>query len=578
MSRRKRKDRQASPSLFPFLAVLICTMGAIIVLLVLVVKNADVQADVASQTHRDEVEQKKTDLRDRLEVERDLVDSLKELRPELKERLEDSKALVGHLADHISRLREENERLTQQAARLENAAADSHEANQVQARIQELKRKIADATDRLQKKQQEISRLKPSYAIVPASSGGSGTFRRPIFVECSWRGVTLQPYGINLVADDFPSNLGPNNPLDVALLMIRDYWNQLDPDRRQGQPYPLLVVRPSGARAFAAARKAMKSWTDEFGYELITEDLELTYPPADEAFRERLLTAIENARTRQEQLLAAIGRQKVLEQIRRLDSQRGSTGYRASSVNGGFVRESSGQGPSGIAENHDRPMGGNPSRTGFASVKNETLVGNGLGSRKNHAVGGSRFPPDPNNSQDRGSNANGSVPARDSGFKPANQLVRETPSNAKSNALGTAGLSGPGTSGSPSGANSPLGQSLPAESLARTRGKDWALPSKSRNSIQVRKPIKIELNRDNVRIVEIGKGVRTIPFDGSTASAIPEMIEQIWKQIDAWGIAGVNSYWKPELNLYVAPDANGRFEDLRILLSGSGLDLRKVKP
>ena len=43
---RKAQGRQVGGGLFPFLAVLICTMGALIVLLVLLVQQARVNASV----------------------------------------------------------------------------------------------------------------------------------------------------------------------------------------------------------------------------------------------------------------------------------------------------------------------------------------------------------------------------------------------------------------------------------------------------------------------------------------------------------------------------------------------------
>ena len=44
MRRRKKNRTQLSVSLFPFLAVLICTLGVLIVMLVMAVKSADVQS------------------------------------------------------------------------------------------------------------------------------------------------------------------------------------------------------------------------------------------------------------------------------------------------------------------------------------------------------------------------------------------------------------------------------------------------------------------------------------------------------------------------------------------------------
>ena len=56
--------------------------------------------------------------------------------------------------------------------------------------------------------------------------------------------------------------------------------HSLDP-RNEGEPYPLLLVRPDGIMAYECALAAMKSWGPDFGYELINVDWHLNYPPAD---------------------------------------------------------------------------------------------------------------------------------------------------------------------------------------------------------------------------------------------------------------------------------------------------------
>jgi len=53
MTRRNRQD--LAPSLFPFLAVLICTLGTLILLLALLVQKS---ADLAEQTSREELARK----------------------------------------------------------------------------------------------------------------------------------------------------------------------------------------------------------------------------------------------------------------------------------------------------------------------------------------------------------------------------------------------------------------------------------------------------------------------------------------------------------------------------------------
>ena len=63
MSRRDRKG--LSPSLFPFLAVLVCTLGTLILLLALVAQNA---TNAAEQTARNETPERPAPPRDGLTV------------------------------------------------------------------------------------------------------------------------------------------------------------------------------------------------------------------------------------------------------------------------------------------------------------------------------------------------------------------------------------------------------------------------------------------------------------------------------------------------------------------------------
>ena len=53
--------------------------------------------------------------------------------------------------------------------------------------------------------------------------------------------------------------------------------------------------------------------------------------------------------------------------------------------------------------------------------------------------------------------------------------------------------------------------------------------------------------------------------------AVEELVNEIWTQIESWGIAGQNSYWKPQLRITVMPGSHYRFQELRRLLADSGI-------
>ena len=128
---------------------------------------------------------------------------------------------------------------------------------------------IAAAESRLRIERDTARRRKPSYAVVPFQ-GRHGTRRRPVYIECRADEIVIQPAGIVLTGRDFVGPITPGNALAAGLRAMREELAR----RQQAsggdtvKPYPLLLVRPDGVEAYYAARKAIKSWGSEFGYEL----------------------------------------------------------------------------------------------------------------------------------------------------------------------------------------------------------------------------------------------------------------------------------------------------------------------
>jgi hypothetical protein len=119
----------------------------------------------------------------------------------------------------------------------------------------------------------------------------------------------LQPEKLRFTVGDFDGPLGPGNPLAAALRAVREYLLGRHGDSAAaGEPYPLLLVRPEGVVAYYYARTAMRSWGDEFGYELIGQDWRLQFPPPDAELARSVAEAVQEARARQERLIAAAPR------------------------------------------------------------------------------------------------------------------------------------------------------------------------------------------------------------------------------------------------------------------------------
>src|SRR5947207_1126186 len=271
---RKSARQQVGVALFPFLAVLICTMGALIVLLVLLVQQARVDATIAATQIGAGGDEK--ELRERLEDAQWKRELLEKSRAEKSEELTQARARVAHLEEHTQRLEAQAKELLERARsiddgkklRAEDLAAARAEAFRLKAEIERKKKELEEAKKKAGDGQEW-------YALIPYD-GRSGTRRRPIYVECTELGVIIQPEGMLLKAEDFNGPLAPGNPLDSALRAIRDHWERTA-GNKAGQPYPLLVVRPSGVIAFGAAKAAIRAWDDEWGYELISDEKQLDF-------------------------------------------------------------------------------------------------------------------------------------------------------------------------------------------------------------------------------------------------------------------------------------------------------------
>ncbi len=333
MRRKKRGSLPQSVSLFPFLAVLICTFGVLIILLVIVVKAADQQAqdgrDQQQQSHQELVDK----FNDELELQEIRVAGILGIRPELVQKLRSEKSQRAHLQAEIDRLGRDLATISRQLIALESPNG-SVSKQQLAAQLDVLQRQLADETDLLDKKRlASQTNQEKKFSIVPYDAPG-GSPRRPIYIECLADKIVVQPYGIALNGRDFVRPILPNNPLDAALISVREYFlqNKLDD---QDTPYPLLVVRPQGAGTYALARHAIKTWDEEFGYELIPADMKLDFGEPDPQLQKQIELAVNAARDRQDDYVV----QRQLNRSRQNPNvQFAGGGMHASGQFGGFVK------------------------------------------------------------------------------------------------------------------------------------------------------------------------------------------------------------------------------------------------
>ncbi|MGM0487544.1 MAG: hypothetical protein ACQESR_12390 [Planctomycetota bacterium] len=512
---RTRKPVAGGVSLFPFLAVLICTMGALIVLLVLLVQLARVDAS------EDEEDAGRVEDPDALTIQKEDYqwrrDVLEKQRAQVLKKEQEKRLQLSHLEEHIRELEKEWERLREAAAdverRLQSKTVDQEGTRKELRRVREL---IRATEEELEEAREEAANRPPMYAIVPYD-GPHGTSRRPIYLECREDGVVIQPEGVRLPESHFRGPLGPGNPLDAALRAVREYYTRR-PEGHEGDPYPLLLVRPDGVESYAMARSALRSWDDEFGYELVDESMQLKFPEADPTLAELLRKSIADARSRQAALAAAMPSQYGDEQ---------EMGFVASPTRGGFVPAPGMQRKGAARREGGFGQGDDPRYIdGPESAKGEQHVTSAEAEEVERAI-------------------------------------------SKANTQGS-------TQGKPD-ASVGTGHSP----LANKRGQNWALPNATDDATGIVRPLRLAVLPDRLMILpDRGerRGPEVVLIDGEMTESVDEFVSKIWERIEAWGMAVAGGYWKPVLRVDVAEGGESRFQQLKVLLEGSGLEVRRNAP
>jgi len=528
MRRRKKNRIQLSVSLFPFLAVLICTLGVLIVMLVMAVKSADIQSAKKQSEDNSKKLAQIDELNDTVQLDQIRIKGMSSARPDALKKLQQSRSHRSYLEVEVRKINRELEKVIEKWNSLQSEAepefsAEKFSESDGKQRLAKLEDAILEARSEINKKRESNASIKPTTYVIEPYKGSGGTFRRPIFIECLKNEIVLQPSGIRLRKDEFVFPLQPGNMLDSALLANREYWQRYDLVGKEGSPYPLVVVRPAGAETFVLVRRAMQSWDDEFGYELVDGSKVLSFGQKDPQLIEEVELAIEEARGRQRSRLAVMEAQRARDAM--FSSGRSRPGLRVSGGQGGFVSTSMGLG--------DRQN--ELDSEGFASQSNSISSTDQVSSMNSKR--GELATPRPNS----GSESNSPTDV----------------SKARSNVEVGGG-----------GAVKNLQSAL---SIASQRGSNWALPAKTLGATGYVRPIRLVCGPDYLELKAGGVLEGKISTAKGTADAIDPLVEQIWGQIKSWGVAGKNGYWKPQLRVTVLPGGERRFSELNGLLYKSGL-------
>jgi len=437
MSGRRREG--ISPSLFPFLAVLVCTLGTLILLLAMVSQKAS-EAAAASVSHTaappdseetDAQEQAAAVAQASAQLDRQVREAkwyreqTVNMRDEQTAELEQRRDQLAHLEDHLARLREQLRLLT---AEVEASLDDQGTVLTAQATLDQLLTEIEDEQTAIGQLESELQSQTPRIVIVP-HKGPNGTDRRPIYVQCRSDGIYLHPGGQRILRSQLEASSPQANPLDAALRAIRLHAMQSYGDSIA--PYPLLIVSPDGIETYGLARSAMNSWDDQFGYELVPDGVELAFPPADPVLEDKVAAAIGQAVAQQEALALRSG-------------GRGRGGNPNGNGTGGSPAVSPTAPPVGVPQ---RSHGGLPAASSYADLNgsNDTDSFGEYGSGKNAASGGGKTSGEDGTGDSATAGnalAAGSAEprsAQEGSFQPAAQPAADQPSAAQPNAAALAG-------------------------------------------------------------------------------------------------------------------------------------------
>jgi len=303
MSKRSRHGNDYAPSTFPFLAVLLCVIGALILLLVINVTNSRASAKKQVESELSEAIEQAKEQSDYLVS---ISEELNARREQVKRQIELRRSELTRTEDHIKRLEEQLKEAMARLQSLDDPASSKLDAKDKQSRIEQLKAQIELEKQKLAEKIEKRKDQTPAFSIIPYE-GANRTTRRPVYLECIDQGVVIQPEGILISMEDLGPPHGPGNPLDAALRVLRNAYQARDADYGITiPPYPLLIVRPEGIHSYALARAAMSGWDDQFGYELIDAQMEMAYPDGIPELKTELTKTLAVAKDRQRALVAAL--------------------------------------------------------------------------------------------------------------------------------------------------------------------------------------------------------------------------------------------------------------------------------
>jgi hypothetical protein len=111
------------------------------------------------------------------------------------------------------------------------------------------------------------------------------------------------------------------------------------------------------------------------------------------------------------------------------------------------------------------------------------------------------------------------------------------------------------------------------------RGNNWGLPGSRGRVTAVTRPIHITVLRDRIVLLPDQGDNRPplhLPISADlTPAEVDRFVATVQREIQGWGLAVEDGFWKPQLLMEVAPDAEPQSQQLQTALQGSGFDLQR---
>ena len=294
-----RKRKKLEVSTFPFLAVLLCTMGSLILLLLVMDKKAKKAAlekayenawnqSKALQAKADADEKnteadKKAWIKLKSEQHNDLLKKESALEQEIT-LLKNELALIekGNQRSNINisseDLTEKELALSSEKSKLyslvKKLESEKTTADKNLKETKDLTEKILSMELILKELKASIDKSKFAYSIVPYF-GKNGLNRKPLYIECNENGILLFPDKTLIPSNDESDNL--KTELLNRTSQLREFLLQtLGP--KDSTPYLMILVRPGGITNYWKLQSVIKPMDIDFGYELVDKIWVLDIP------------------------------------------------------------------------------------------------------------------------------------------------------------------------------------------------------------------------------------------------------------------------------------------------------------